>query len=154
MVHYLNRKRQGKVGWSALKLDMAKAYNKMEWGILREVMCRFGFENRWIDLVMLCVTTVHYKVAVNGALTDVFTPTRGLRQGDPLSPYLFIICAEALSYLLTKEVRLGNLTPCVVARGALRISHLFFADDSLLFFKASTQEANVVRRCLLDYCVN
>ncbi|XP_031116517.1 uncharacterized protein LOC116020174 [Ipomoea triloba] len=151
VIHYLNRKREGRDGWCALKLDMAKAYDKMEWPFLKEIMSRMGFHNGFIDLVMNCVTTVRYKVGVNGDLTDYIVPTCGLRQGDPLSPYLFILCAEGLSHLLLGAVRQGLVSQCSVARGAPGISHLFFADDSLLFFKATLQEAESVKSCLVKY---
>ncbi|XP_019178363.1 PREDICTED: uncharacterized protein LOC109173576 [Ipomoea nil] len=151
VIHYLNRKREGKTGWCALKLDMAKAYDKMEWDYLRAIMEKLGFHTRWIELIMLCVSTVRYKVNMNGSLIDYIIPTRGLRQGDPLSPYLFILCAEGLSHLLSQSVYDGRISPCIVARGAPGISHLFFADDSLLFFKSSVHEANVVRDCLKAY---
>ncbi|XP_019168926.1 PREDICTED: uncharacterized protein LOC109164834 [Ipomoea nil] len=151
VVHYLHRKRQGSTGWCALKLDMAKAYDKMEWGFLEQILLRMGFDGRWIDIILRCVTTVRYKVSLNGCLTNHILPTRGLRQGDPLSPYLFILCAEGLGYLLSKAVLSRRISPCVVARGAPGISHLFFADDSLLFFKATTAEAMVVKDCLNTY---
>lgn len=100
---------------------------------------------------MQCVTTVRYRVNVNGGLTDFIEPSCGLRQGDPLSPYLFILCAEALSHLLTGAVNRRAVSPCIVARGAPGISHLFFADDSLLFFKATVLEAEAVKGCLATY---
>ncbi|XP_031107562.1 uncharacterized protein LOC116012214 [Ipomoea triloba] len=151
VIHYLNRKREGRDGWCALKLDMAKAYDKMEWPFLNEIMCRMGFHPRWINLIMRCVSTVRYKVGVNGELSDFIVPSCGLRQGDPLSPYLFILCAEGLSHLLTEAVRNRAISLCVVARGAPGISHLFFADDSLLFFKATVPEAEAVKSCLVTY---
>ncbi|XP_019194754.1 PREDICTED: uncharacterized protein LOC109188565 [Ipomoea nil] len=95
--------------------------------------------------------TVRYRVVVNGRPTEEIVPTRGLRQGDPLSPYLFIICAEGLSLLLQDSHSKGLIHGCRVARGAPPISHLFFADDSLLFFKANLQEAMEVKRCLGVY---
>jgi hypothetical protein len=70
---------------------------------------------------------------------DSFQPTRGLRQGDPLSPFLFLFVADALSALLKKEVQNQTLSPVKVTRNAPGVSHLLFADDSLLFFKAETQ---------------
>lgn len=81
----------------------------------------------------------------NGELLESFQPSRGLRQGDPLSPYLFLLVAEGLCTLLNKEVAVGGLTPIKVARGSPGISNLLFADDSLLFFKA-TVEPNKPKR--------
>ncbi|XP_019184779.1 PREDICTED: uncharacterized protein LOC109179736 [Ipomoea nil] len=149
--HYLNRKQCGAVGWGALKLDMAKAYDRMEWPFLRGMLIALGFDDRWIDLIMLCVTTVSYNFMINGSRSTPITPTRGLRQGDPLSPYLFIICAEGLSVLLQRAQDKGLIHGCRVARGAPPISHLFFADDSLLFFRANMQEASEIKNCLLLY---
>ncbi|XP_019196311.1 PREDICTED: uncharacterized protein LOC109190291 [Ipomoea nil] len=149
--HFLNRKQCGAVGWGALKLDMAKAYDCMEWPFLREMLLALGFDSRWVELIMLCVTTVSYNLLINGSRSSPITPTRGLRQGDPLSPYLFIICAEGLSILLQRAQDSGLIHGCKVARGAPPISHLFFADDSLLFFRANTQEAYEIRNCLLLY---
>ncbi|XP_019179174.1 PREDICTED: uncharacterized protein LOC109174390 [Ipomoea nil] len=110
-----------------------------------------GFDERWIKLIMTCVTTVSYNVMVNGVSGGRVQPTRGLRQGDPLPPFLFIICVEGLSMLLQKALIAGSIHRCRVARGAPPISHLFFADDSLLFFKANIQEASVVKQCLARY---
>ncbi|XP_031127477.1 uncharacterized protein LOC116029567 [Ipomoea triloba] len=149
--HYLNRKQCGLVGWAALKLDMAKAYDRMEWSFLRTMLVALGFHERWVNLVMLCVTTVSYNFLVNGVSAGQVTPTRGIRQGDPLSPYLFIICAEGLSLLLQQAEARGDFHGCRVARVAPLVSHIFFADDSLLFFKATMQEAGVIKHCLTDY---
>ncbi|XP_031116020.1 uncharacterized protein LOC116019789 [Ipomoea triloba] len=149
--HFLNRKHGGLVGWGALKIDMAKAYDRMEWSFLRQMLLALGFAVEWVNLVMLCVTTVSYNFLVNGSPIGQVIPTRGIRQGDPLSPYLFIICAEGLSLLLQQAEARGSIHGCRVARGSPPISHLFFADDSLLFFKANAQEAGVIKQCLVDY---
>lgn len=89
---------------------------------------------------MTCVTTVSYLVLVNGMPHDLITPTRGIRQGDPLSPYLFIICAEGLSSLLNRVENNCEITGLAISRGGTRLVTCFFADDSLLFYKASVLE--------------
>ncbi|XP_031091035.1 uncharacterized protein LOC115996030 [Ipomoea triloba] len=149
--HFLNRKQCGVAGWGALKLDMANAYDRMEWPFLKRMLEALGFAEGWINLIMLCVTTVSYDFLVNGTLSGQVVPTRGLRQGDPLSPYLFIICAEGLSLLLQKAQADGSIRGCRVARGAPSVSHLFFADDSLLFFRSNAQEAGAIKHCLSLY---
>lgn len=151
MGHFLKRKQYGKEGWVALKLDMAKAYDRMEWNYLELMMSRMGFNEGWIRLIMHCVTTVRYKILINGVPSEQIIPTRGLRQGDPLSPYLFILCAEGLSLLLLNAEERGKIHGIRVARGAPTVSHLLFADDSLLFFKANNQEASLIKHCLREY---
>jgi hypothetical protein len=80
------KKKKGKRGLCAVKLDMHKAYDRVEWCYLERVMIKMGFHRRWVDMVMACVTSVHYNVRFSSMETDAFTPSRGLRQGDPLSP--------------------------------------------------------------------
>lgn len=135
----------------ALKLDMAKAYDRMEWSYLRLMLDRMGFNDEWIKLVMLCVNTVRYRILINGEPTHQIIPLRELRQGDPLSPYMFILCAEGLSLLLSDAEERGTIHGIRVARSAPAVSHLLFADDSLLFFKAKEQEAHAIKRCLETY---
>ncbi|XP_074313686.1 uncharacterized protein LOC141648876 [Silene latifolia] len=100
---------------------------------------------------MRCVRTVSYEVLINGSPSAAFVPGRGLRQGDPLSPYLFILCAEVLSSMIRRKVEEGVLHGIRVAPLSPVVSHLFFADDSLIFVKANETQARVVMDLLGQY---
>lgn len=149
--HFMKKKKLGKKGFAALKLDMSKAYDRVEWNFLRAMCCKLGFADSWTDLIMRCVSTVSYSILVNGQPSETFLPQRGLRQGDPLSPYLFLICAEAFSSLIHKAENHAEITGIKVARHAPPISHLFFADDSILFFRAKQCEVDKVKGIIALY---
>src|SRR5438132_14093753 len=112
-----------------------------------------GFHSKWIRWIMSCVTTVRYCVRFNGVLSEPFSPTRGLRQGDPLSPYLFLFIADGLSNILQKFSMEGRIQPIKVCRRAPGVSHLLFGDDSLLFFKATPDQARSVKEVLHMYAM-
>jgi hypothetical protein len=94
------RRQKAKRPYFALKIDMMKAYDRVEWDYLHGCLCKLGFAPDWITVVMRCVTHVRYAVRVNGELTMPVIPSRGIRQGDPISLYLFLLCTEGLSNLL------------------------------------------------------
>ena len=151
VMHYLKRKRQGREGVAVLKIDMSKAYDRIEWKFLSSIMLKMGFSPDFVKLIMLCVSTVTYKIPSDGLEIGPIAPSRGLRQGDPLSPYLFIICAQGLSSLINHYERVGLLHGIRIARGAPCLTHIFFADDCFLFFKASDREASVMKAALTLY---
>ena len=134
----------GKEGYMVIKLDMSKAYDRVEWAYLKSVMAKMGFTDHWINLMMLCVKTVTYSILVNGEPKGMITLTRGIRQGDPLSPFLFLLCTEGLNGLLNKAAHQGHIKGYSLCRNSLRLTHLLFADDSLLFCRATIEECNRV----------
>lgn len=139
-LHTMDTRLKGKEGYMAVKLDMSKAYDRLEWSFVEGVLRKLGFANRWISLLMSYIRSVSYFIIINGLPQGNIIPSRGIRQGDPLSPYLFILCAEALSSLIQNSAREGYISGVPLSRGGTKINHLLFADDSLLFCRANTRE--------------
>ncbi|KAA3469161.1 reverse transcriptase [Gossypium australe] len=137
-------KKLGKNGFMAVKLDMSKAYNRVEWNFVKEMMVRMGFDPSWIESIMKCVSTVSYSVVFNGHVGKNFRPTRGLRQGDPLSPFLFLICGEGVK----------------ASKSGPQVSYLLFTDDCILFGEVTERRALLLNEIFREYgicsgqCVN
>ena len=107
-------------------------------------MRKLGFNEKWISLTMLCVSTVTYSILINGAPMGFITPTRGIRQGDPLSPFLFLLCTEDLHGLITKLAMRGDIHGFSLCRRSPLLTHLLFADNSLLFYRSNVKECQKV----------
>ncbi|CAN1757082.1 Putative ribonuclease H protein At1g65750 [Linum perenne] len=150
-LHTMNTRRYAKDGEFAIKIDISKAFDRVEWCYLEMMLQRLGFADTWVRWMVLCITSVRYSVAVNSKTVGPILPERGLRQGCPLSPFLFIICAEGLSFLIRRAVLDGTLHGVRVCQGAPRISHLFFADDSFFFCRSDFDEAKVLRSIFDTY---
>ena len=147
-LHHMQHQRTGRMGSMAMKLDMSKAYDRVEWKYLKGVMQKMGFHDKWITIMLECISTVSYSILVNGEPHGYIKPSRGLRQGDPLSLYLFLLCAKGFHSLIQKEKIAGTLKEVSISRGGPKITHLFFADDSLLFCKASTDDVTRIQSLL------
>jgi hypothetical protein len=151
IIHALKRKTRGVKGELALKIDISKAYDKVEWSFLKGVLSRMGFSEKWMQWMMLCVSSVNYSALVNFEKVGPIHPGRGLRQGDPLSPYLFILVAEGLTALISKAVANGELHGVKICRGAPSVSHLLFADDCFIFCRSNLSETRKLMEILKIY---
>ena len=135
LLHALSSNNKCSEEFIAIKTDISKAYDWVEWAFLRNTMETLGFSAHWISLVMECVRSVRYQVLINGFPYGDIAPTRGLRQGDPLSPYLFVLCTEMLIKMVQTAERKGQITGLKVATGAPPVSHILSADDSMFYCK-------------------
>ncbi|KAL4361474.1 hypothetical protein GQ457_04G022600 [Hibiscus cannabinus] len=112
-----------------------------------------GFYSDWVDLLMDCVTSVTFRIRINGRLTPTIVPQRGLRQGDPLSPFLFVIRMQGLSATLRAEQVAGRIMGIYASQKGPRVNHLLYADDNIVFISNSEREAtrlNEVLRLFAD----
>lgn len=110
IVHQMHKKK-GKRGFLLFKIDFEKAYDRVDWGFLELTLTKFGFPPLIIGLIMSCITSSSLSLKWNGEKLDSFTPIRGLRQGDLLSPYLFVLCMEKLAILIQEKVQQKKWLP-------------------------------------------
>jgi hypothetical protein len=133
------------------KLDIEKAYDHVNWDCLYFLLDRMGFGPKWISWMRACISTVRFSVIVNGSPTGFFDSSRGLRQGDPLSPLLFLLIMEVLSRMLRRSVERGFIKGFQVGRdrhSSVSVSHLLYADDTILFCDAIPEQLLYIRMAL------
>ena len=127
----------------ALKINLKKAYDSIRWGCIFEILTAMGTPSLLLRCIKACITTPKFSICVNGELTWFFSSKRGVCQGDPLSPFLFLIAMEAFSRSLSMAVlrpRFDFHSKCK----AINLSHLFFADDIFLFAKGNAANVQII----------
>jgi hypothetical protein len=128
-----------------MKLDMEKAFDKMEWSFIVAIMKKLRFHSTWIKWIETCISSTSFSILINGSSFGMFSLGRGLRQRDPISPFLFILGSEALSWLLLREEQNGNIKGMKIARNNPSIHHLLFADDCSSLAKHPFQKLPLLR---------
>ena len=128
-----------------IKVDLEKAYDRISWKFIKDTLEKAGLPYLWIKNIMHCVETMRTSVVWNGNPLKWFKPSRGIRQGDPISPYLFVLCMERLGHIISQAIEEGKWKP--ITHGP-PISHLFFVEDLVLFTKASESQMETIMGCL------
>ena len=147
------KRRKVKGGFVALKMDLQKAYYRVNWKFVGAVLKGFGFHDIFLNWILECVSSFSFFILINKGKSKSFRPTRGLRQGDPLSPYLFILYQEILSWMLEKELLEGRICGVQMNQRGSSFTHLMYADDIVLFAKTNCREVQILDECLAKYCL-
>ncbi|KAL0281816.1 UNVERIFIED_CONTAM: Retrovirus-related Pol polyprotein from type-2 retrotransposable element R2DM [Sesamum radiatum] len=135
----------------ALKVDLRKAYDTVEWDFLKAALTLFGFPEQFIQWIAECVTTPSYSVCINGAPHGFFRGARGLRQGDPMSPFLFVLVMEVLTLILRQRIEQNGGFSYHWRCEAVQLFQLSFADDLLLFSKAEPNSIQLFKDGLMVF---
>ncbi|XP_028193184.1 uncharacterized protein LOC114378756 [Glycine soja] len=133
------------------KVDYEKAYDSVSWNFLMYMMRRMGFSPKWIKWIEGCVKSASISVLVNGSPTIEFIPQRGLRQGDPLAPFLFNIAAEGLNGLMRRAVEYNLYKPFLVSANRVPINILQYADDTIFFGEAAKENVEAIKVILRSF---
>jgi hypothetical protein len=151
-IHSLNRL-QGKKSFMIIKLDLEKAYDRLEWSFVMDTLVHLGIPQELQNLIFHCISSASMNINWNGNMTESFNQGRGLRQGDPLSPYLFVLCIERLGHMIKDAVSAGEWAPYSFGRGDCpKLSHICFADDLILVAEATEAQVGCVNKVLHEFC--
>ncbi|KAF5475509.1 hypothetical protein F2P56_007309 [Juglans regia] len=149
LLRSFNKKTRG--GNIMLKLDMMKAYDRLEWSFLWEALYAYGFSEKFIGLLKNCVQNCSFSVMLNGTYRGYFQSSIGVRQGDPLSPYLFILAEEVFTRMVKQAVDLCRIKPLAIPRVSTQVSHLIYVDDVVFFLKADKKSVKGLMEIIERY---
>ena len=135
----------------AFKVDIQKAYDTVDWSFLRTILFGFGFPDRMIEWIMTCVSTPAYSVSINCNIHGFFDGKRGIRQGDPLSPYLFTLVMEVLNLMIKRKISESDSFKFHRQCEEQNITHLCFADDLLLFSHGDRSSVSIICDSLAEF---
>ena len=131
-----------------IKIDLEKAYDRINWDFLWDTLSDVGFLDWLIQIIKVYVSSPSMHILWNGLVSESFTPSKGLREGDPLSPYLFVLCIKRVTHCIQAVVENGLWKPIAIKRLGPKISHLLFVDDLLIFVETSLDQVNIIKKCL------
>eukprot|EP00253_Pinus_taeda_P014858 PITA_14858 len=134
-----------------MQLDIDKAYDKVKWAYIKKVLIAFGFDHNWVRRIMALVTSFSFSILVNGSPSKIFIPSRGLRQGDPLSPFLFILMMERLGRSIKHAKSMGKIKGLQLTENGEALTYEQFVDDTMLQGIPTVKEATVYKQILNDF---
>ena len=147
----MDEKKRSREEGLVFKIDFEKAYDHVNWDFLDHVLKMKGFRPRWRTWMRGCLSSISYAILVNGNAKGWVKASRGLRQGDPLSPFMFTIVADVLSRMLLRAEERSMLEGFRVGRNRTRVSHLQFADDTIFFSNSCAEELQILKSLLLVF---
>eukprot|EP00253_Pinus_taeda_P029948 PITA_29948 len=148
MVHSLITNKQAGI---IMQLDIVKAYEKNSWSYIRAILKSYGFDYNWIKWVMALVTIASYSILLNGSPSKTFKPSRGLRQGDPLSPFIFILIIEGLRRAIRAAKEEGRIQGLRLTQGGDMVTHQQFIDETMLQDTSTVKEAKAFKQILSEF---
>ncbi|EEC77009.1 hypothetical protein OsI_15342 [Oryza sativa Indica Group] len=135
-----------------LKIDLSKAFDRIEWSFIADALRRKGFHGNFIRLVLSCINSANFSVIINGQSYGYFSAQRGIRQGCPLSPYLFVLAINELSNQLTEAIQREYISGIKLGPNGPPIHSLMYADDLIITGQAQVEEAQKISDIIRDFC--
>ncbi|XP_074277032.1 uncharacterized protein LOC141600687 [Silene latifolia] len=153
ILHVINHRSYGKKGMMALKADMSKAYDRLNCNFIRGVLSYPNLPGSMVHLIMNTIESVSYEILMNGSPMEKVEPCCGIRQGDTLSPYIFVLCTEVLSKMILYAQDVNLIKGIKICKNGPEISHLLFADHSLFFLRGDYGDLDFLVNVIDEYCV-